>query len=441
MKRRLSRNLHEINAIDIVNPANQGALNAPFPVNSVASITPLNYISGGTKPHQRIGNKVLLKYLHIKGLYTATYNFLPLFEPQMSRLLLVYDTSPNGALPTFDEIFSSSCNSLGDDISTSYLAQLKFDATTRFCVLWEKFTVLPSMGSISSSKTTGRLDLKHELPPVDPPVDPPLPPVFEDGLQSQMIGSLFYQDRQTTYTDTLKMESTELKFDTNLSPISATGSGTLSTAGSHSLSGGLTGTSILPVSLVCEFGISGPGTIGLPLQGLSNNSTLTSGGTATGSISGFRYLDFSGTAPSEGSLKSNFVGTTLESPLYTEDRPVDIMESDTLQKGLLQMRDIVTHTGPDDPLGGEPSFTYLNTGIITATNNDLFLDEKIQLKQLPSVYSKDYVDDPLLPGAKLPVDITCLATGALYLVSVGNVEQNKEPWCVRLNMRLIYDDC
>lgn len=190
MKRRPLRSLHEINAIDIVNPSNQGAFNVPFPVNSVASITPLNFISGGTKPHQRIGNKVLLKYLHIKGLYTATYNFLPLFEPQMSRLLVVYDTSPNGVLPTFDEIFSSSCNSLGDDISTSYLAQLKFDATTRFCVLWEKFTVLPSMGSISSSHTTGRLDLKHELPPVDPPVDPPLPPVIEDGLHSEMTGSL-----------------------------------------------------------------------------------------------------------------------------------------------------------------------------------------------------------------------------------------------------------
>lgn len=437
MKRRFNIRLHEINAIDIVNPLNQGALNSPFHVNNVASITPLNYISGGTKPHQRIGQKVLLKYLHIKGLFIGTFNRWPLFEPQMSRLLLVYDKSPNGTIPTFEEMFSSSCNSLGDATSTSYLAHPNFDTTSRFSVLWERFTILPSMGSITTSITSGRLDLKHE----EANPDPELPPIIVDDLTTMTEASLLFQPRNTAYTDTLKLQSTELKLDTDLSAISCQETGTLTTGGTHSLNGTATGTSLLTLPLTCVFGLSGPGTIGLPLEGLVNDTLINTAGSATGSISGIRHGDFSGTAPSTGSLKSDFVGSTLTTPVYTEEALSDKMSADSLHSGLLQMRDIVTHTGPEDPFVGEPSSSSLNTGIITATNNDLFLDEKIQLKQMSSVYSKDYVEDPLLPGQKLPVDMTCLATGALYLVSISNIEQGKEPWCLRLNMRLFYDDC
>lgn len=382
--------------------------------------------------------KINLKYLHIKGFFVASFHAYPLYEAQMARLLVVYDTSPNGALPTYADMFLSSCNSLGDSTVTQILSPLNFDLSSRFQIMWEKFYTLPSVGSITQSVTTGRLPLQKEVPPENPED----PPVILNHLTMDTTGTMNFQPRDTVFTDKLTLTTDAVNLSASTALVSATTNGTLVTGGTHTLSGTVDGTSLLPLSLVCEFGLSGPGTIGLPLQGFTNASALASGGTSEGSISGIRNTGFSGSIPITGDIPFKYDGTLQEVPVYTEELPSDTNTAVSRVEGFLDLQNVVTTSGEVTPV--DPSHNVFNTGIITATNSDLFIDEKIQLKQLPSVYSKDWITnplDPIDPDQRLPVDITAIKTGALYFISIGNCPYEKEPWVIRMNMRLLYDDC
>lgn len=129
----------EIKTLDVTNGG------AP-PMSTVASTTftsnILNFIPTGTDIYQRIGRKVSMKSLHIKGRLAASGN--PAIN-DFVRLMVVYDRQNNvSAGPTSGDIF------LGQDAagltSTTAWDFKNINNTARYKVLMDKSYNLPQFG-------------------------------------------------------------------------------------------------------------------------------------------------------------------------------------------------------------------------------------------------------------------------------------------------------
>lgn len=100
----------------------------------------LNLIQAGTGSWNRIGRKVTMKSLRLKG--TARYEYASaattgdLIGATM-RMVVVYDRQPSsGSIPTFDTIFGRTAQD-GTE-SCEFLDNLRFDNTGRFRVVCDK---------------------------------------------------------------------------------------------------------------------------------------------------------------------------------------------------------------------------------------------------------------------------------------------------------------
>lgn len=96
----------------------------------------LNLISPGTASYNRVGRKIYMKNLRLRGYANyemalqATTNDIvqaPL------RMVVVYDQQPSGAVPTFADIFGTTLQD-GTEGSTA-IAPVRYDNTQRFRVL------------------------------------------------------------------------------------------------------------------------------------------------------------------------------------------------------------------------------------------------------------------------------------------------------------------
>lgn len=100
----------------------------------------LNLIRAGTGSWNRIGRKVHMKSLRLKGTaryqYTAQSTTSNVIGATM-RMVVVYDKQPSsGTIPTFDTIFGRTTQD-GTE-SCEFLDNLRFDNTGRFRVLSDK---------------------------------------------------------------------------------------------------------------------------------------------------------------------------------------------------------------------------------------------------------------------------------------------------------------
>jgi hypothetical protein len=112
----------------------------------------LNGIVQGAGNNQRIGNKISMKALRMKGqvinLATAVQTY--------ARLLVVYDKQPNGALPTYATVMQTR-DSTGAATNTAF-SDPNFDNKERFTILRDTTMVFPSVTNTAGVLTNVGFD-------------------------------------------------------------------------------------------------------------------------------------------------------------------------------------------------------------------------------------------------------------------------------------------
>jgi hypothetical protein len=430
--------------VDVVDQTNSSNLPGPFKFSQLGRVTTLNLLSGGLLPHQRIGDEVRLKYLEIRGIFENTLNLRTSLSAQYCRYAIVYDSSPNGTLPTFAEIFKSSVNSLAYSQVTNHLSLQNIDTMARFTILFEKSLTLPTMGSFGQSEQYGRIELTRDQLIGETEEIETIP-----DWKMTTTGTMEFIPRQMNLADVVTVESTTIDIEADMSPVSAATDGILTTTGASAIAfpaGSITWP--LPIPTADSMG---PGSIGifgttLITSAQGGTDTITSRNTT-----GTRNTNFNGSASVTGQLNFKFAGEdpTIYAPYnlpeeHTEfNAAKDEIITESFIKGFMDV-DLTSKQGIYAPIEGTnsyntvPSYAHCNTGIITSTTSDLFIDERIQLKNLPTIYQKDKILQPPFPD--LPVDLSSIATGALYLVTVGNLQNNTEPWHLSATIRLTFED-
>jgi len=99
----------------------------------------LNGIAPGSASFNRIGRKVTLKSLRLKGgaTFTMTPSATGAVNHNSLRMVVVFDRQPNsGSIPTWDTIFGITAQD-GTETSTTW-APMKYDNMSRFQVLKDK---------------------------------------------------------------------------------------------------------------------------------------------------------------------------------------------------------------------------------------------------------------------------------------------------------------
>lgn len=113
---------------------------------SISSSNCLNLIQVGSSAWNRIGRKVRLVSLNVKGsLNNNTTNSAPL----TIRVFVVYDTQPNGSYPTLSTIIGQ--RAYDGTASTGEFSGLNLDNKNRFVIIMDHQQSLPGVGTSSSS--------------------------------------------------------------------------------------------------------------------------------------------------------------------------------------------------------------------------------------------------------------------------------------------------
>lgn len=131
-------------------------------INSTGSngdATVLNLIQQGNGSWNRIGRKVLLKSVRLRGMLRYIYAAqatTETFGTVFARMIVVWDKQPSGAaIPTFDTIFGNTVQD-GTETSTT-LDGLKYDNTGRFKVLRDKFFTPQLLATPATGGTTNQV--------------------------------------------------------------------------------------------------------------------------------------------------------------------------------------------------------------------------------------------------------------------------------------------
>jgi len=95
--------------------------------NQTGSVTMLNGIAPGTGISQRIGRKIVIRSVYIRG---HSRTGVAQTVPQLARMILVWDKQPNSVLATTDQILTT----------INARSQLNLDNRDRFSILadWQR---------------------------------------------------------------------------------------------------------------------------------------------------------------------------------------------------------------------------------------------------------------------------------------------------------------
>lgn len=96
----------------------------------------LNLVAPGNGSFNRVGRKISMKSLRLRGVASATLDDNASVSPTQCltlRMVVVFDTQPGGVLPTFDTIFGNTDQTGAETCVT--LSALRYDNTARFRVL------------------------------------------------------------------------------------------------------------------------------------------------------------------------------------------------------------------------------------------------------------------------------------------------------------------
>nr|WAE42203.1 MAG: capsid protein [Cressdnaviricota sp.] len=130
-----SRVGHEIKYADIPNAS------YIFPVTSVSGwFTPLNIISDGAGPTQRIGRKIVLKSIQFKG--SLDVDGLSTTVTGYGRYMIIYDRQPNGITPPLTSLLQTYTTANVSSVDSTSMVNM--DYRDRFTILKDKTVLFPS---------------------------------------------------------------------------------------------------------------------------------------------------------------------------------------------------------------------------------------------------------------------------------------------------------
>ena len=124
--------------------------------NTNASAFTLNLIGPGPASYNRVGRKVKLVSLRIKGSFNFTYtpSATGVVVGNNVRMLVVWDKQVNGTLPIFSDIIG---HTLQDNTEAStYMGLPRYDYMDRFQILADK--VIAPMTPVGTTASTGSVE-------------------------------------------------------------------------------------------------------------------------------------------------------------------------------------------------------------------------------------------------------------------------------------------
>jgi len=135
---------HEIKAIDIPN-ANYSFLTAAAP----PALTLLNGIQTGSGFFNRIGSRIEMKSLHVRGVISNIATGVQC----LLRMLIFYDRQPNGAAPAYTTLMQSRDQT--GAATTGSVSEINLDQRDRFVMIRDKTWFAPSATNTTGVLTNG----------------------------------------------------------------------------------------------------------------------------------------------------------------------------------------------------------------------------------------------------------------------------------------------
>jgi len=156
--RRVQANKKEVKGMDTI--LTQGAIIATTTTNANALV--LNLVQQGAGSWNRIGKKIYMKSLRLKGCAQCILGNVPTTANQLVgplRMVIVYDHQTNsGAIPNFDTVFGIT-GQAGAETSTIF-APIRYDATDRFKILKECIYQVSSFNWINAGGTEDNTEVQ-----------------------------------------------------------------------------------------------------------------------------------------------------------------------------------------------------------------------------------------------------------------------------------------
>lgn len=134
LRRMIKNNAGELKGLDTILDIAAGNLLSTTNTNGSSFV--LNLIRPGSGSENRIGRKVKLSSIRIRGnmsAISASQATTGTYDCPTVRMVVVWDKQPSGTLPTYDTIFGTKIQA-GTE-GTQYLDPVKYDNTDRFRVL------------------------------------------------------------------------------------------------------------------------------------------------------------------------------------------------------------------------------------------------------------------------------------------------------------------
>lgn len=150
----------ELKAFDFaLSGFNIDAAATPATVANAALNCPVN----GSELYQRVGRKIYMKSLHMRGWLQAEATGVQ----DILRLIIYYDSQPNGAAPTLATLIQDS----NAGAATSVLSEINLNNRQRFQILRDKDILVPSVtftaGVLTNTNypdSSGRLAINEFIP-------------------------------------------------------------------------------------------------------------------------------------------------------------------------------------------------------------------------------------------------------------------------------------
>nr|WAE42219.1 MAG: capsid protein [Cressdnaviricota sp.] len=139
----LRSNRGETKSVDIVS--------ANYLLNATGTVAALNLLESGSSSFQRIGRKIEMKSLQIKGMLNGIgANSQGLISS--GRILIVYDRQTNGALPVYADVIKSQTQVSGTTQSLNF-DFINLDNRDRFQIIRDVEFSMPSVTRVASADT------------------------------------------------------------------------------------------------------------------------------------------------------------------------------------------------------------------------------------------------------------------------------------------------
>jgi len=114
-------------------------------VASPPTFQTLNTLINGPELYQRVGRKIYMKNLHIRGFFNPTASAVE----QPARLIIYFDAQPNATAPTINSLLQDSNAAAG----TSWASEINLVNRQRFKILRDYQVILGQVSSIIATGT------------------------------------------------------------------------------------------------------------------------------------------------------------------------------------------------------------------------------------------------------------------------------------------------